>query len=105
MRPPSFWRFLRVLQKFDNFLELLLRFIGSGDILERRLFLLRRKQPRARLAEAQSLISAGLHLPHQEQAETNEQQQRRRIQQNQNPVATAYFFHFEWDVFVVGAPS
>ena len=45
--PAQFLEFLRVLQKFDNFLELFLCFVGAGDVLEGGLLLLRREQPGA----------------------------------------------------------
>src|SRR5215470_3834619 len=71
----KFLEFLRVFQELDNLLQFFLRFIGAGNILERRFFLLGGKQAGTRFAEAESLVSAGLHLAHQEQAESNEEEE------------------------------
>ena len=91
---------LRVLQEFDDFLQLFLGFVGAGDILERRLFLLRREQPRARFAEAQRLVSAGLHLAHHEDPERDQQKQRRRIQQERDPVRAIDFLDVDQNLLV-----
>ena len=61
--------FLRILQEVDDLVKLFLGFVDSGHVLERGLLLLRGQQTRARLAEAQRLVSAGLHLPHHENPE------------------------------------
>ena len=79
--------FLRIFQELDNFLQLFLGFVGAGDVLERRFLLLRGQQARARFAEAQRLVSAGLHLPHHENPERHQQKQRRGVQQERNPIA------------------
>ncbi len=73
---------LRIFQELNNFLQLFLGLVRSGDVLERGLLLLRGEQPRAGLAETQCLVSARLHLPHQEQAEAHEKNQRRGIQKD-----------------------
>src|SRR5437588_27325 len=88
----EFLEFLRIFQKFDNFLEFFLGFIGSRDIFESSFFLLRRKQTRARLSEAERLISTGLHLAHQKEAEPDEEEERETVEKEQNPVGTSYFF-------------
>ena len=64
--PAELLEFLRIFQEVDDFVELFLGLVDSGYILECGLFLLRGQKPRARLAEAQRLIPAGLHLPHHE---------------------------------------
>src|SRR5947207_4543120 len=70
--PAQLLELLRILQELDNLLQLFLGLVRSGDILEGGLLLLRGKQPRAGLAKTQCFVSARLHLPHQEQAETNQ---------------------------------
>src|SRR5690242_6549198 len=98
--PAEFLEALRVLQELDNFLELFLGFIGAGDVLERGFFLLRGEQTRARFAEAESFVAAGLHLAHQEEAEADEKNERRGVEKNQNPVAAANFLDIDLDVFI-----
>ena len=48
-------------------------------------FLLHRKQARAVLAEAHRLVSAGLHLPHHEQEQAQQQSDRRKLHQRPQP--------------------
>ena len=98
--PAELLELLRVLQEFDDFLQLFLGFVGSGDILERGLFLLRRQQARARFAEAQRLVSAGLHLAHHEDPERHQQKQRRRIQQESDPVGAIDFLDVDQNLLV-----
>src|SRR5262249_4505614 len=87
--PTELLEFLRILKKLDNFLEFFLRFIGSGYIFEGGLLLLGREEARAGLSKAQCLIASGLHLAHQEQTETDKQEQRSSVKQDQNPIAAA----------------
>ena len=57
---------LRLAQEFDDLLQLFFGFIDAGHVLERDLLLLHGEQPRPALAERQSLVPAGLHLPDHE---------------------------------------
>ena len=98
--PAELLEFLRVFQELDNFLQLFLGFVRAGDILERGFLLLRGQQTRAGFAEAQRLVSAGLHLPHHEDPESHQQKQRRGIQQEHHPVGAVHFLHFQRDCFV-----
>src|SRR5690242_3218299 len=66
----KFLEFLRVFQEFNDLLQLFLRFVGSRNIFESGFLLLSGKQTRAGFAEAQSLVSTGLHLAHEEQTES-----------------------------------
>src|SRR5271165_5333073 len=68
-------KLLGILQELNDLLQLFLGFVAARHILEGRLFLLRRKQSRARLSEAERLVTARLHLAHQEENETGQQQQ------------------------------
>ena len=89
--PAQFLKSLRISQKFDDFLQLLLGFIHSGDVLEGDFLLLRRKQASTALAERKGLIPPRLHLPHHEYPEADQEQERRRIQQNIDPGAVGAF--------------
>ena len=62
---------LRFLEELDDFLELFLRFVDAGDVLERDLLLRARGQLRLALAERQRLVAAALHLAHEEQPEAD----------------------------------
>src|SRR5438046_2124215 len=92
--------FLKDPQKFDNFLKLFLGFIGSGNVFEGGLFLLRRKQACAGFAEAESLVSAGLHLAHQEQAEADEEKKGQAVEEEKNPVGAANFLDVNLNGFI-----
>ena len=96
----EFLEFLRIFQELNDFLEFFLGFVGTRDVLKGGFLLLRGKQTRAGLAEAQGFIAAGLHLTHQEKAETDEQKQWRSVQQNQNPIAAANFLHLDLNTLV-----
>ena len=91
----KFLEFLRVFQELDNLLKFFLGFIGSGNIFKSGFFLLRGKQTRARFAEAQSLVAAGLHLAHQKQAEANQEEKREAIKEEKDPVGAANFLDFD----------
>jgi hypothetical protein len=65
--------FLRVLQEFDDFLQLELCLVASGDIGESDLGRVTRQQLRLRLAEGERLGPAGLHLPENQDPEPDEQ--------------------------------
>src|SRR5690606_41396514 len=53
---------LRLLQEIDDLLELLLRLVYPGDVLEGDLLLRARRQLRAALAEREGLVPPALHL-------------------------------------------
>src|SRR5579864_7501688 len=80
---------LRLTQELDDLLELLLRLVCAGDVLERDLFLRGRRELRAALAERQGLVPAALHLPHDENPEADHQEDRRPVQQDRRPGARA----------------
>src|SRR5262249_13882229 len=67
---------LRLLQELDDLLQLLLRFIDAGDVLERHLLLRARRELRLALAERQRLVAAALHLPHEEDPEADDEEER-----------------------------
>ena len=71
---------LRIAQELDDFLKLLLRFVGAGDVGERDLRRVAREQLRLRFAERERLGSARLHLLEQEQIEADEQQPRHEVE-------------------------
>ena len=80
---------LRLAQELDDLLQLFLGLFHAGDVLERHLLLLRGVQARAALAEAERLVSAALHLPHHEDPEGQQHDERRGVQQNRDPAAGA----------------
>ena len=67
---------LGVLQELDDLLQLDLGFLDAGDVLEGDLLLCRREQLGPRLAEGESLVPAGLHLPHDHEPDRDEEDQR-----------------------------
>ena len=93
-------KFLRVLQKFDDLLQFFLGLVDSRHVLERGLLLLRCQQPGPRLAEAQRLISARLHLPHHDDPEAHQQEERRGGKQEIDPVRAGDFLDVDQHPFV-----
>jgi len=95
--------FLRVFQEIDDFVKLFLRLINPGYVFERGLLLLRCKQPRAGLSEAQGFISARLHLLHHENPERYQQNHRREIYDESEPVAILHFLNiYEYALVLEG---
>ena len=76
---------LRLTQEFDDFLQLFFGFFDAGHILERHLLLLRGMQAGARLAEAQGLVAAALHLAHHEDPEADQQHEGNGVHQDAKP--------------------
>ena len=64
---------LRLTQEFDDLLQFFLGFLNARHVLEGDLLLLRGMQTRPRLAEAQRLVAARLHLTHHEDPERQQQ--------------------------------
>ena len=67
-------KLLRFLEELDDFLQLFLRFVDARDVLERHFLLRARRKLRLALAEREGLVAAALHLAHEENPETNQQQ-------------------------------
>ena len=73
--------FLRVLQELDDLLQLALRLVDAGDVVERHAALLLGQHARARFAEAHGAAAARLHLAHEEHPDADQQQHREPRQQ------------------------
>src|SRR5262249_1276357 len=58
----QFLKFLRVAQKFDQFLDFILRFFDAGDVLERDLVFVTGEHARLRFAEVESAFSGHADL-------------------------------------------
>ncbi len=74
-----------VAQELDQFADFLLGFIATGDVGEGDLHLVLALQLGARLAEGHGALgatAAALHLPHDEDPETDDQQHRQEVQQD-----------------------
>ncbi len=68
--------FLRVLQELDDLLQLALRLVDAGHVVEGHAALLLGQHARARLAEAHGAAAARLHLAHEEHPDADQQQHR-----------------------------
>ena len=77
--PAQLLKLLRLAEELDNLLQLFLGLLDARDVLEGHFLLLVRQQPGAALAEAERLVSAGLHLPHHENPESDDQDERRDL--------------------------
>ena len=69
---------LRIAQEFDDLLQILLRLVDAGDILEGDAPLRLRQQLRLRLAKAHGAAGAALHLARQENPHAEEGDERQR---------------------------
>ena len=69
-------KLLRILQVLDDLLELLLRLVDAGNILEGDAPDLLGQQPRSALAEAHRAAAAALHLAHEEDPHADQEQHR-----------------------------
>jgi len=75
--------FLRLAQEFDDLLQILLRLVDAGHILEGDPAMRFRQKLGLRLAEAHRLAArAALHLPHQEDPDREDQEDRTERQQH-----------------------
>ena len=93
--------FLRLAQEFDDLLQLFLGLFHAGDVFERHLLLLRGVQARAALAEAQRFIAAALHLPHHEDPESQQQDERRSLHQQREPGIGVGVLDFHLDAVIL----
>src|ERR1017187_10226766 len=84
---PELLELLRFPQKLDDLLQLFLGLFPPGNVLESYLFLLRRVQTRAALAETQGLVPAALHLAHHEDPEGEQDDERGGVEQDGDPAA------------------
>ena len=67
---------LRIAQELDDLLQVVLRLVDAGDVLERDAAMALGEQLRLRLAEAHGPAAARLHLAHEEDPHGDEQQHR-----------------------------
>ncbi len=88
---------LRFLEELDDLLELFLRFVDAGDVLERHLLLRAGRQLRLALAEREGLVAAALHLAHEEDPEADQEQNGRPGIQQLRPRALRRFFGRDQD--------
>ena len=90
-----------LLQEVDDLLQFFLRLFHTRDILERDFLLMGRQQARAALAERQGLVAAALHLAHEEDPETDDEQHRQRPgEKGGKPRALIGFFALDLDVLL-----
>ena len=92
---------LRFLEELDDLLELFLRFVDAGDVLERHLLLRAGGELRAALAERERLVPAALHLPHDEDPEADHQQDGRPRIEQRGPGTGGFGLGGDLDVLVV----
>src|SRR5262249_2222632 len=76
---------LRFAQEFDDLTQLFFGLIHAGHVFESNFLLLHGEQAGAALAEAQRLVSSGLHLPDHDEPQHAEQQERRELDQSHGP--------------------
>jgi len=81
MRPPSRWNFLRIAQKLDDLLQVLLGLVDAGDILEGHPTLRFGEQLGLRFAKPHRPPRPALHLARHINPYADEHKQRQRVQQ------------------------
>ena len=74
---------LRVLEEFDDFLELRLGLVDAGHVVERDDRLVAEEHPGSALAERQGLVVGALGLSHHEEDEAADDEQRQKAGQQQ----------------------
>src|ERR1041384_2752297 len=67
---------LRLLEELDDLVQLELRLVDAGHVLERDLLRAAGEKLRLRLAEREGLVAARLHLAHEEDPEPDEEEER-----------------------------
>ena len=78
----------RVLEEFDDFLKLFAGFVDAGDVGKGHAALLFGQHAGAALAEAhRARTGVLLHLPHDEEADAEDQQERQRMVEQDQPEA------------------
>ena len=78
MRAPSAVELLGVLQELDHLGQLLLRLVHAGDVVEGDDGLVAEEHAGPALAEAHGLVIGALRLPHHEEDEPADQQDRQQ---------------------------
>jgi len=73
---PERGELLRLLEKFDDLLQLLLGLVRTGHVCKGHGGLVAREHARLALAEAEGLVARTLRLPHQEDEEAGQEQYR-----------------------------
>src|SRR5438128_2046692 len=81
-------KLLRFFQELDNFLQFFFGFFNAGHVLESDALLLIVEQFCPRLAKAEGLVAARLHLPQHEDPEPEDEHKRQQVRQHR-PEETA----------------
>ena len=84
--PPEALEFHRILEELDDLLELLLGFVRPGDVAERRLALVLHQQLGPALPEREQAPRTALHLPQDEDPESDEEQPWEKADQHGVPL-------------------
>ena len=87
-----------LLQEVDDLRQLVLGFLAARHVLERGFLLVRREQLRAGLSERHRPVPARLHLPHDEDPQADQEQDRRPLQDDDEERAFARLFGRDLDV-------
>src|SRR5207247_10496859 len=75
---PQLLELLGLAQELDDLLQLLLGLVHPGHVLEGDLLLLRGQELGLGLAEGEGLVAPALHLPHEEDPESDEEDEGRQ---------------------------
>src|SRR4051812_1878467 len=90
IRPPRRGELLRILEEGDDLLDLVLRFLDTGDVLERHAVLVIAEQLRLGLAKAHRLAAATLQLAHEQEEDADEEQHRQPPHEHLRPDARLF---------------
>src|ERR1051325_9112418 len=91
----QFLEFLRLAEKLDDLLLLLLGLFDAGDALKCHLLLLGRVQAGTALTKAKGFVASALHLAHHEEPKRNEQDKWRNVNQPGDPSGSIAFLHVD----------
>ncbi len=92
---------LRILQELDDLLQLFLRLVHAGDVDERHGRLVAGEHPGAALPEVHGLCVRALRLPHHEDEDGAEDEERQEVDEQPDPVPElARLLHVDLNAFV-----
>ncbi len=97
----EFRELLRLLEELDDLVQLDLGFVDAGDVFERHLLRAAGEELGLRFAERERLVSAGLHLAHEEDPEADEEEEGCPGDEGGHERSVALRLELEDDAFLV----
>ncbi len=96
--PAEALELLRVLEKLDDLLEFLLGLVDSCNVSERHLLLVGSEKTGLGFTKGHGLGAAGLHLPEEDEPQSDEDEQRCPPQKGGEHSSVGWFFNLDLDL-------